>query len=65
MAEYDDWDRFRASVLPLSVPIGFMFLWKLLTDGSDTRKTMLMVAGILAAPGAVASIYICFCTKKT
>lgn len=65
MAEYDDWDRFRASVLPLSLPISFMFLWKLLTDGASTRHTMLIIAAILMAPGAVVSIYLCFCTKKT
>lgn len=65
MAEYDDWDRFRASVLPLSVPISFMFLWKLLTEDEETTRAALIVAAILAAPGAVASVYLCFCTKKT
>lgn len=65
MADYDDWDRFRASVLPLSVPISFMFLWKLLTEEEGTRRTALIAAAIMAAPGAVASIYLCFCTKRT
>lgn len=65
MADFDDWDRFRASVLPFTVPISFMFLWKLLTEEPSTRHTCLMVAAIMAAPGAIASIYLCFCTKKT
>lgn len=26
MAEYDDWNRFRATVLPLTVPVSFMYL---------------------------------------
>lgn len=26
MADYSDWDRFRASVLPMTIPTAFMFL---------------------------------------
>ena len=66
MADFDDWDRFRASVLPMTVPVSFLFLWKLLTDESESvRHTAMIVAAILAAPGALCSLYLSCCTKKT
>jgi sodium/potassium/calcium exchanger 6 len=65
MAEADDWDRFRASVLPLTIPISFCFLYKFLTEEPSTRNVALIVCAALAAPGLACSIYLAFCTKKT
>lgn len=66
MAEFDDWDRFRASVLPLTIPTAFMFTQQFLTsDEGSTRRLCWIIAGAMAAPGLVCSIYLCFCTKRT
>jgi hypothetical protein len=66
MAEFDDWDRFRASVLPMTIPTAFMFTQSWLTsDDESFKRTCLIVMAILAAPGLICSIYLCFCTKKT
>lgn len=65
MAEYDDWDRFRASILPLTLPVSFCFLYSFLTEDPETTSSTLIVCAILMAPGLVLSVYICFFTKKT
>ena len=65
MAEYDDWDRFRASVLPLTIPTAFMFTQQWLTsDDGSMKRLCLIIGSVLAAPGLICSIYLCFCTKK-
>lgn len=64
MAEFEEWDRNRASLLPLTVPISFAFLYEYLND-EDTRDLTLLVLAIMAGPGLIFCIYIQFCTKKT
>ena len=63
MAEFEEWDRTRATVLPLTVPISFCFLFSLLEG--ETGSILLIVCGALAGPGILCSIYLAFCTKKT
>ena len=57
MADNADWDRCRASILPLTVPISFFYLQKYLAEGEDIQ-TILTICAILLAPGAIISIYI-------
>lgn len=64
MAEFEEWDRNRASILPLTVPISFAFLYAFLTD-EESRNMTLLVCACLAGPGLIFCIYIQFCTKKT
>ena len=65
MAEFDDWDRFRASMLPITIPFFTVFFLKLLNDDEASRNVALIVCGALMLPGFASFIYMSFCTKKT
>ena len=63
MAEEDKWEKFRASVLPLTMVISFMYLFgNLQGDGSEPYVITSLVSFI---PGSTFAIYIWFCTKKS
>lgn len=66
MGDDGDWDRIRASILPLTMPTAFMFLNVLIIDEDESlRKTCYIIAGVAAVPGLLCAIYLMFCTKKT
>lgn len=60
MADNADWDRTRASILPLTLPISFLYLQKYLTY--ETPQPYLWVCLGLLLPGLMISCYIRFKT---
>ena len=56
MADPADWDRNRAAILPLTLPISFFYLQKFLTP--DDPQPYLWICAGLAPFGLAAGIYI-------
>lgn len=64
MADFAEWDRNRASILPMTIPTGFCILWEFLFD-PDTRHTYGMVCLYALIPGVMLAIYIRCRTTRT
>lgn len=68
MAEEERWEKIRASILPLTMILSFLYLFNFLqpTEGDPGATTPYWYLGLLAMiPGLAFSLYLWFCTKKT
>lgn len=70
MSEYADWNRTRASILPLTCVWGFLYLQGKFNEedeetGESTGMFWVSVGAYTMIPMIAVSIYIKFCTKVT